>query len=156
MVNSWVEKDEDEKNLGISEKFYIILNIDTFFQTAITCLSTVLSIDFKPSEIEVGVVTVENPKFRWDILLGKVLKEVCLVINSGVERQRYVGSLTYNLKKKHFFEWVRFFPSTWEIWFCCYCCLFYCLFNCVGSWLQHAASLLHTLLVCGLQSSQTR
>lgn len=34
-------------------------------ETAITCLTTVLSIDFKPSELEIGVITAEDPKFRW-------------------------------------------------------------------------------------------
>ena len=33
-------------------------------ETVITYLSTVLSTDFKPSGIEVGVVILENPKFR--------------------------------------------------------------------------------------------
>ncbi|GAB0094934.1 Proteasome subunit alpha type [Sergentomyia squamirostris] len=33
-------------------------------QLAITCLSTVLTADFKPSGIEVGVVTKDNPEFK--------------------------------------------------------------------------------------------
>eukprot|EP00922_Rhytidocystis_sp_ex-Travisia-forbesii_P020022 GHVS01029539.1.p1 GENE.GHVS01029539.1~~GHVS01029539.1.p1 ORF type:complete len:254 (-),score=33.70 GHVS01029539.1:223-984(-) len=33
-------------------------------QAAIACLQAVLSVDFKPNDIEVGVVTVKNPAFR--------------------------------------------------------------------------------------------
>ncbi len=37
---------------------------DETIQLAINCLSTILSADFKPSEIEVGVVSKDNPQFR--------------------------------------------------------------------------------------------
>ncbi|XP_052864729.1 proteasome subunit alpha type-6-like [Anopheles cruzii] len=33
-------------------------------QLAITCLSTVLAVDFKPTEIEIGLVTKDKPEFR--------------------------------------------------------------------------------------------
>ena len=36
-----------------------------FLQVAITCLSTILSADFKPAEIEIGIVSKDNPKFRY-------------------------------------------------------------------------------------------
>uniref|UniRef100_A0A1B0CBQ7 Proteasome subunit alpha type n=1 Tax=Lutzomyia longipalpis TaxID=7200 RepID=A0A1B0CBQ7_LUTLO len=38
--------------------------VDEAIQLAITCLSTVLTADFKPSGIEVGVVTKDNPEFK--------------------------------------------------------------------------------------------
>lgn len=39
-------------------------NEEEAIQLAITCLSTVLAVDFRPSEIEIGVVTKEKPEFR--------------------------------------------------------------------------------------------
>jgi len=54
-ANSYLEKKLKKKQEYISEEA---------IQLAITCLSTVLSVDFKATEIEIGIVTKENPSFR--------------------------------------------------------------------------------------------
>ena len=56
-ANSFLEK--KIKKAGKSE-----LGKEETIQMAINCLSTVLSADFKASEIEVGVVSVDEPAFR--------------------------------------------------------------------------------------------
>lgn len=40
------------------------MSIHPLLQLAITTLSSVLAVDFKASEIEIGVVTKENTDFR--------------------------------------------------------------------------------------------
>ncbi|XP_055539965.1 proteasome subunit alpha type-6-like [Wyeomyia smithii] len=54
-ANSYLEK-KLKKKANFTEEEAI--------QLAITCLSTVLAVDFKPSEVELGLVTKENPEFR--------------------------------------------------------------------------------------------
>ena len=49
-----------EKRLKKKESF----DHDETIQVAINCLSTILSADFKPSEIEVAVVSKDSPKFK--------------------------------------------------------------------------------------------
>ena len=63
MEVKWSEDDismirycEDELNLPF---------LKLLLQVAITCLSTILSADFKPAEIEIGIVSKDNPKFRY-------------------------------------------------------------------------------------------
>ncbi|XKL65041.1 hypothetical protein PGB90_005127 [Kerria lacca] len=54
-VNSYFEKKIKKKQ---------DYNSDEAIQLAISCLSTVLSVDFKPNEIEIGIVSKSDPKFR--------------------------------------------------------------------------------------------
>lgn len=54
-ANSYLEKKLKKKT---------DFNEEEAIQLAITCLSTVLAVDFKPSEIELGVVSKDKPDFR--------------------------------------------------------------------------------------------
>uniref|UniRef100_U5EX64 Proteasome subunit alpha type n=1 Tax=Corethrella appendiculata TaxID=1370023 RepID=U5EX64_9DIPT len=54
-ANSYLEKKLKKKT---------DFNEEESIQLAITCLSTVLAVDFKTSEIEIGVVTKDKPEFR--------------------------------------------------------------------------------------------
>lgn len=54
-ANSYLEK-KLKKRAELSE--------DDAIQLAISCLSTVLAVDFKTSEVEIGVVTKSDPTFR--------------------------------------------------------------------------------------------
>jgi 20S proteasome subunit alpha 1 len=40
-------------------------NEEEAIQLAISCLSSVLAVDFKPSEIEIGLVTKDSPDFKY-------------------------------------------------------------------------------------------
>jgi len=52
-ANSWLEK-----------KYNKDLSPEKAIQLAITCLSTVLAVDFKPNGIEVAIVSKDDPTFR--------------------------------------------------------------------------------------------
>lgn len=62
-----------EANSYLEKKYKNNLSEEKAVQLAITCLSTVLAVDFKPNGIEIGVVSKSNPAFR--ILDEKEIEE---------------------------------------------------------------------------------
>ncbi|XP_055859007.1 proteasome subunit alpha type-6-like [Episyrphus balteatus] len=55
---------QTEANSFLEKKYKKDLSEEKTIQLAITCLSTVLAVDFKPNGIEVGIVSKDNPDFR--------------------------------------------------------------------------------------------
>ncbi|XP_023171502.1 proteasome subunit alpha type-6 [Drosophila hydei] len=53
-----------EANSYLEKKYKNNLSEEKAIQLAITCLSSVLAVDFKPNGIEIGVVSKSNPQFR--------------------------------------------------------------------------------------------
>lgn len=62
-----------EANSYLEKKYKNNLSEEKTIQLAITCLSNVLAVDFKPNGIEIGVVSKEQPQFR--ILEEKEIEE---------------------------------------------------------------------------------
>ncbi|EDW01186.1 proteasome subunit alpha type-6 [Drosophila grimshawi] len=62
-----------EANSYLEKKYKNNLSEEKAIQLAITCLSSVLAVDFKPNGIEIGVVSKSNPQFR--ILDEKEIEE---------------------------------------------------------------------------------
>lgn len=52
-----------EANSYLEKKYKPNLNEEKTIQMAITCLSNVLAVDFKPNGIEIAVVSKERPEF---------------------------------------------------------------------------------------------
>lgn len=54
---------QTEANGFLEKKYKNNLSEEKTIQLAITCLSNVLAVDFKPNGIEIGIVSKERPEF---------------------------------------------------------------------------------------------
>ena len=63
-TSSGVKQTEANNFLEKKVKKKVDLSVNDTVELAISCLSSVLSADLKPNEIEIGLVSAENPDFR--------------------------------------------------------------------------------------------